>query len=267
MKRMIYQVAVGAQSNLYKHCIKSTAEYCKKYGIEHIVQTEPVLRIRPDLERTGRSKEAVERLGYLPIFEKETAFLHINKYDQIAIIDSDIYIRPTAPNIFKDFPEECAFGAVAERELPCAKKYKSKIRKYSKAAFEPCKDVDWKWNDLGAEFYNMGMMVINCKQFAPYLKGQSPKEFLSRPEFKDFVDGVGYRKWSTDQMLLNWWVKKEKIPTLNMNWKWNGLYKGIEDSKLPEAYFVHFFLKDKLPAHGENVPALMTAIGEQYNDG
>ena len=110
MKRMIYQVAVGAQSNLYKHCIKSTAEYCKKYGIEHIVQTEPVLKIRPDLERTGRSKEAVERLGYLPIFEKETAFLHINEYDQIAIIDSDIYIRPTAPNIFKDFPKD--FGKV-----------------------------------------------------------------------------------------------------------------------------------------------------------
>jgi len=106
----------------------------------------------------------------------------------------------------------------------------------------------------------MGLMVINCQKFLPYLKDQTPKEFLSRPEFKDFVDGVGYRKWSTDQMLLNWWVKKEKIPTLNMNWKWNGLYKGIDDKRLPEAYFVHFFLKDLLPAHGENVPALMESI-------
>lgn len=260
MKRMIYQVAVGAQSKLYTHCIKSVSRYCSKHNISHVVQTDPKLKIRPDLNRTGRSKEAVERLGYLPIFEKENAFSYLDNYDQIAIVDSDIFIRPDAPNIFEELTDEFAFGAVAERELPCAKKYKSKIRKYSKAAFENLKDVDWKWGELGAEFYNMGMMVINSKQFKPYLKGQTPKQFLERAEFKDFVDGVGYKKWSTDQMLLNWWVKKEKIPTLNMDWRWNGLYKGIDDKRLPEAYFVHFFLKDLLPQKGENVEALMEAI-------
>ena len=149
---------------------------------------------------------------------------------------------------------------MAERELPCAKKYKSKIRKYSKAAFEHLDDVDWKWNHLGAEFYNMGLMVINSKKFLPYLKNESPKQFLSRPEFKDFVDGVGYKKWSTDQMLLNWWVKKEGIPTKNLDWRYNGLYKGIEDNRLSEAFFVHFFLKDLLPERGENVSTLMEAI-------
>ena len=260
MKRMIYQVAVGKQSNLYTHCIKSVNAYCAKYNISHIVQTDPKLKIRPDLERTGRSKEAVERLGYLPIYEKENAFAYLDQYDQIAIIDSDIYIRPDAPNIFEDLPADYAFGAVAERELPCAKKYKSKIRKYSKSAFSNLTDVDWKWNELGAEFYNMGMMVINCETFKPYLKNQTPKEFLLRKEFKDFVDGVGFYKWSTDQMLLNWWIKKENIPTKNMDWRWNGLYKGIDDKRLPEAYFVHFFLKDLLPEKGENVPALMRDI-------
>ena len=261
MDRMIYQVAVGKQSNLYEHCIKSVANYCKKYNLKHIVQTEPILKIRPDLNRTGRSKEAVERLGYLPIFEKENAFYYLDQYRQIAIVDSDIYIRDNAPNIFEQLTEQYAFGAVAERELPCAKKYKSKIRKYSKSAFEPLTDVNWKWNELGAEFYNMGLMVINTNGFLPYLKGQTPKQFLDRQEFKDFVDGVGYKKWSTDQMLLNWWVKKESIPTLNMDWRWNGLYKGIDDKRLPEAYFVHFFLKDLLPQRGENISALMEAIG------
>ncbi len=259
--KMIYQVAVGSPSNLYEHCIKSVEMYCKKYGIKHIVQSEPILKIKPDLNRTGRSKEAVERLGYLPIFEKENAFYYLNQYKQIAIVDSDIYIRDNAPNIFDELTEQYAFGAVAERELPCAKKYKSKIRKYSKSAFEHLTDVNWKWNELGAEFYNMGLMVLNSEKFSAYLRGQSPKEFISRPEFKDFVDGVGYKKWSTDQMLLNWWVKKEGMPTLNMDWKWNGLYKGIDDKRLPEAYFVHFFLKDLLPERGENIPALMEAIG------
>ena len=260
MRRMIYQVAVGKQSKLYQHCISSVNNYCNKYNIQHIVQTEPILKIRPDLERTGRSKEAVERLGYLPIYEKENAFSHIDNFDQIAIVDSDIYIRPDAPNIFDDLSQEFAFGAVAERELPCAKKYKSKIRKYSKSAFSNLKDVDWKWGELGAEFYNMGLMVINCAKFKPYLRNQTPKEFIQRTEFKDFVDGVGFYKWSTDQMLLNWWVKKENIPTKNMDWRWNGLYKGIDDKRLPEAYFVHFFLKDLLPERGENVPALIVLL-------
>ena len=84
-------------------------------------------------------------------------------------------------------------------------------------------DVNWKWNELGAEFYNMGMMVINSKKFLSFLKGQTAEQFIRRPEFKDFVDGIGYSKWSNlIQMLLNYWVKKENIPTqefgLEMEW-------------------------------------------------
>jgi hypothetical protein len=259
MKRMVYQVAVGKQSTLYEHCIQSVANYCNKYSMTHIVQREPILKIRPDMARTGRSKEAVERLGYMPIYEKENAFTHLGEFEQIAIIDSDIYIRQEAPNIFWDLTEEYAFGAVAERELPCAKKYKSKIRKYSKAAFENITDDDWKWNELGAEFYNMGLMVMN-KSFAKYLKGQTPKEFISRPEFKDFVDGVGFYKWSTDQMLLNWWVKKEQMKVKNMDWRYNSLYTAVEKHKQKESYFVHFFLRDHLPQRGENIEEILKKI-------
>ena len=46
-----------------------------------------------------------------------------------------------------------------------------------------------------------------------------------------------------------------------MDWRWNGLFKGIDDKRLPEAHFIHFFLKDLLPQKGENVKALMEAIG------
>jgi hypothetical protein len=260
MKRLVYQVYVGNTNNLYDTCTQSVSEYCKKYGFDHIIQREPILKIKPDMSRTGRSKEAVERLGYLPIYEKEAAFLHIDQYDQIAIIDSDIYIKSTAPNIFEELPTDYAIGVVAEREMPCAKKYKSKIVKYSKSAFEHLTDVDWKWNDLGAEFYNMGMIVFNSEKLKPYLNGQDPQEFLMRPEFKDFVDGVGFYKWSTDQMLLNWWMKKEGIPVKNMDWRWNGLYKGIEDSCLKDTHFVHFFLKDLLPNRGENIKELLEHI-------
>ena len=86
-------------------------------------------------------------------------------------------------------------------------------------------------------------------------------EMQSKPkEYKDFVDGQGAWKWSTDQTLLNWWIKKEKMNIKHMNWKWNGLFHGIRDDKVKEAHFVHFFLKDKLPNRGENVEELMKYV-------
>ena len=261
MKRLIYQVAVGPQSKLYQKCIQSVKEYCEKYDITHIVQTIPLLMIKPDPFLSNRS-EGASRLGYLPIFEKENAFEYINSFDQIAIIDADIFIRDLAPNIFEDITSKYAFGAVAEREMPITPHYANKIKNYSIMQYANISHTgDYKPNAIGFEFYNMGVMVINCEKFKPYLKGQKPREFLTRKEFKPFIDGMGNWKWSTDQTLLNYWVKKEIIPTLNMNWKWNGLYKGIEDNRLPEAYCIHFFLKYKLPERGENVQQLMKDIG------
>jgi hypothetical protein len=259
MKKLIFQVSVGKPSKLYETCIQSVADYCKKFSIDHIVLTEPKLKIRPDPTRTGRSLQAVERLGYMPIYEKENAFEYLDRYDQVAIVDSDIYIKSSAPDIFLDLPQQYDFGGVLEREMPLNHKYQNKIRKYSQSAFSNLKDVDWKWNTLGAEFYNMGLMVMN-KSFAKYLNGQTPREFILRPEFKDFVDGVGFYKWSTDQMLLNWFVKKQNIKCKNMDWRWNALYTAVEKHKQKESYFVHFFLRDKLPQRGENIEEILKKI-------
>ena len=261
MKRMIFQVAVGQQSALYEHCIESVKSYCEIHKIKHVVLRKPVLRICPDIFATNRSKESYTKHGgFLPIYEKERAFDYFDQCDQIAIIDADIYIRPNSPNIFDQLPDDCSFGACVERDMPITTEYAKKIHNYSHMQYQSLKDVDWEWTGWGAKFYNMGMMVINCQKFLPFLQGQTAEQFIRRPEFKDFVDGIGYRKWSTDQMLLNYWVKKEKIPTLNMDWRWNGLFKGIDDAQIPKAYFIHFFLKDLLPQKGENVEDLMQVI-------
>ena len=135
MKKLIFQVSVGKPSKLYQTCIDSVARYCEKYGITHKVLYEPKLKIVPDPNRNGRSKEAISRLGYMPIYEKENAFEYFGEYDQVAIVDSDIYIKPNAPDIFLDLPQQYDFGGVLERDLPLNKKYQNKIRKYSQSAF------------------------------------------------------------------------------------------------------------------------------------
>ena len=261
---MIFQVCLGKAKNskLYSHCIDSVKQYCEKYGIEHIVQTVPKLRIAPDPFMSNRSQESHQKHGgFLPIYEKENAFDLLDRYDQIAIIDADIYIREDAPNIFDDLEEEYAWGGVVEREMPLTGQYQSKIINYSQMQYSflhKNKQIDFKPNNLGYEFFNMGMIVINSKQFKPYLKGQSAKQFIERYEFKDFVDGQGAWKWSTDQTLLNYFLKNYDVPVKHMHWKWNGLFSA--NTKIKECHFVHFFLKDKLPEQGENVTELMKQV-------
>lgn len=258
MKTMIYQVKVGKSSLLYDGCISSVKSYCKKYDIDHIIQTVPKLMIRPDPFTTNRSREAVDRLGYLPIYEKENAFDYLDKYDKIAIVDSDIWIRPNAPNIFEAFNDDVDFGGVVEREMPITEKYQHKIRNYSAMQYRDLAQfIDFKPNNLGFEFFNMGLMLLNSS-IKDYLKGKSPKEFIEQSKFKDFVDGKGAWKWSTDQTLLNFWVKEQNMKVQHMDWKWNGLYTA--NTKIKECHFVHFFLRDKLPMKGENFDELIHLV-------
>lgn len=258
-RKMIYQVAVGNRSELYEHCIQSVADYSNRIGADHIVQRTPKLRIKPDVFATNRSVESYEKHGgYLPIYEKENAFEYFSDYDTIAIVDADIYIRPTALDVFNAFGASYEFGAVVERDAPITDAYVKKLLGYTRMQYSTLKDVDWEWNESGAKFYNMGFMIMN-KSFTRHLKGQTPREFIERPEFKRFVDGEGAWKWSTDQTLLNYFVKKERVKVKDLSWHFNALYTAVQD--VSPAHFVHFFLKDKLPERGENVEELMKAIG------
>lgn len=263
MKRLIYQVCLGRQgdSKLYEKCIDSVAKYAERHGVEHFVQRRPILKIKPDPFTSNRSTDSWQKHGgFLPIYEKENAFNLLTEFDQIAIIDADIYIRPDAPNIFDEMECKCAMGVVFEREMPITEAYIAKIRNYSQMQYHSLHSnkADFKPNSRGFEFANMGMMVLNSETFLPYLNDQTAKEFLQRMEFKDFVDGIGAWKWSTDQTLLNYFIKKYKVPVKHLDWQWNGLYGA--NTKIDECYFIHFFLKDLLPEQGENVDQLMEDI-------
>lgn len=257
MKRLIYQVYVGKRSKLYDHCTASVKAYAEQIGADYQCQRHPILMIRPDPFTTNRSREAVDRLGYLPIYEKENAFTCLRTYDQVAVIDSDVWVRPDAPNVFDDFDLSYDFGAVVERDMPITPQYVAKIANYSKMQYSSIRSIDWKWNERGGEFMNMGVMLMN-KSLNKYLNGETPLQFLRRPEFKPFIDGQGPWKWSTDQTLLNTWIRQEKMNIKHMDWRWNGLFTA--NTKIKQCHFVHFFLKDKLPERGENVEQLMREV-------
>ena len=219
------------------------------------------MMIRPDPFFSNRSTESYMKYGgYLPVYEKENAFDMMDGYDRLLIVDADIYIREDAPNILEDFGDDCAFGSVAEREMDITDTYALKIRNYSAMQYNNLhsEKLDFKPNQLGFEYFNMGMIVINVEKFKPFLKGQTGKQFIQRSEFKEFVDGMGNWKWSTDQTLLNFFLKKYKVPTKHLSGRWNGLYSAVNNIK--ECHFVHFFLKSKLPNNGENVEELMESI-------
>ena len=273
--RLIYQVYVGPRSKLYDFCVESVTAYCDRHEITHIVQTLPTLRIQPDPDTSGRS-DGASRLGYLPIFEKENALALLEgaalnylygtraysnpfRYDQVAVIDADVWIRPGAPNIFDQLEPDDDFAAVVERDMPLTDKYFNKIRSYSHAQYDRLKDVDWDWDEDGAEFCNMGVMVMQ-KSLLRFLRGETPAEFLARPEFKRFVDGVGDWKWSTDQVLLNWWLRKEGAKVRFLDWRWNALYSALTPGHVEQAHFVHFFLRDHMPNKGEDVAELVKTL-------
>jgi hypothetical protein len=250
---LIYQVKVGETPAFYDTCIASVARYCEKYQLEHVVQSEPILKIRP--VKSARSANAL-RLGYLPIYEKSVAFSYLDRYEKIAVIDADIYIRPSAPNLFDELKAD--FAAVLERDMPLTEAYFTKIRKYSEGQYRPLSDVDWQWSGNGAAFFNMGLMLFG-RGVAEYLNG-TPGEFLRRPEFERFVNGEGHWKWSTDQTLLNYWVRKSGMDLQALDWKWNALYGGVRDEVLSQAYFVHFFLAAKMAQGGAEIPGIIRRL-------
>src|SRR6185503_17630890 len=98
---------------------ESVRSYCKKHGISHYLQTEPKLRIAP--KKSARSENAL-RLGYLPIFEKEAAFEYLGQYERVAILDADVFVRDSAPDIFRDVQSD--FAGVVERDMPLLPDYR-----------------------------------------------------------------------------------------------------------------------------------------------
>jgi hypothetical protein len=242
--RLIFQVAVGEVPSFYATTMGSVRAYAQRIGADYEALTEPELRIVP---KNSRRSESALRLGYLPIFEKEAAFARLGRYDQVAVIDADVYARERAPDIF-EAAGSADFAGVRERDLPLLPRYQQKIKSYARD----------QYGDAGFPFYNMGVTVWS-ESILPYLCGQTPAEFIHRPEFAPFVNGEGKYRWSTDQTLLNMWVRGRS--RTDLEWRWNCMYDYVQKSALERnPYFVHFALASKMPRGGDEIPEIIAKL-------
>lgn len=246
MRRLIFQVAVGEVPAFYWPCMRSVLDYAHAIGADYALSTEPELRIVP--KNSQRSENAL-RLGYLPIFEKEQAFSRFNDYSQIAIVDADVFALPHSPDIF-EAAGGADFAGVLERDLPLLPQYQKKVQNYARD----------QYGSPFVPFYNMGVTVWN-RSAARFLNGQTPKQFIERAEFEPFVDGAGKYRWSTDQTLLNTWVKRTDMSTRNLDWRWNCIYSYVQPEALKKGpYFVHFNLASKMPHGGAEIPTIIREL-------
>lgn len=266
MKNLIYQVYTGNKFKLYNHCTDSVKRYAERIGADYIIQTIPELRIAPNPfmnERDGKAG-GWKKHGYLPIFEKENVFNYFNKYDKCCVIDADIFIKNSAPDIFDNISPYDTVGSVYECDLPITNTYANKIYGYSMVLDKYNENENLAWEikpNTGYEFFNSGVMLYDSKNMKKCLNGMTPKQFLNQIELEDFINGRGQLKFQTDQLTLNYWFKRNKIKVRHLDWKWNCLYGAVEKKAVDESYFVHFFLKDYLPEQGENV----AEITKEYN--
>lgn len=262
MKNLIYQVYLGNKSNLYDHCTESVKKYAERIGADYKILKTPKLMIKPNIFRTGRVGKTGgwQKHGYMPIFEKENVFDYFNQYDNCCVIDSDIYVRDDAPDIFNEIADSTV-ASVYECDLPIIGEYANKIKQYSTSICYHYKRDSWKWNQrTGADFFNSGVMVYNSSKMLKALGGMSARQFLEQSVLQDWIDGIGPLKWQSDQMTLNYWFLLKNIEVKRLDWRWNALYTAVKDDEIKKAHFVHFFLKDHLPQKGEDIQNLMRLI-------
>lgn len=230
MNRLVYQVCLGPRRPLWDRCIASVRAYCQRHGFTHLLQTEPVLRIVPI--KSARSANAL-RLGYLSVFEKWNAYPLLRDYDEIALLDADVYAHPNAASIFEAVPEGFDFAAAIETTMPVTPAYAQKLRSYAQA----------QYGDSLRPFMNLGVQVVR-PSFLRCFEGREMREFIMQPRFAKYVNGEGAYRWQTEQTLTNDWLRDCGASVFPFPWQWNALYGALRS--LEGAQLVHFFLSDHL---------------------
>lgn len=88
-KILVFSIALEGYSQLFKNCISSQREYCKKYDLDYVLVNKSPRKLLPT------------EAAWLKLFLLRAA-LTTNKYSWIAFIDADCEIRDFSPLFIND---------------------------------------------------------------------------------------------------------------------------------------------------------------------
>ncbi len=149
-------------------------------------------------------------------------------YDRMLVLDDDIIIKSSAPDIFKVYSNKDKFYAMDESIIP----------------------PDSKGNKIDIEYFNNGIEdivgeYVNWKSYhmngGVQLSSRQHRVIYQLPEY-DVLDRNNrwYRtKIVKNQPYFNYQLIKHKIDVGFLDFEWNMLCSEVFHKRLPEAHFVH----------------------------
>ena len=140
MNKLIITMQIGRKGkDIWRLCTPYIERYAERIGADFKIHTEAQDRFK-DLSFY------LNKFGMLQWFPK---------YEQILMIDSDVFITPDAPNIFIDHPDTDTFYGVDESYTDRAHIVQPYIDKYK---------IDWELSEYGTpKHYNGGVWIIGNK--------------------------------------------------------------------------------------------------------
>jgi len=196
-RNLVYIVSIDHISSRYnfsdfsKYCIESWRYWCINNDIDIIIQTQ-----------------THNNVG-IPIWNKEFIFKMIDyeKYDKIAIVDSDTMIKWNAPNFFELYTDEfCGVPDTANFRWTS-----NSINTY-KQYFTEFSDVELTVHD----YINAGVLLFNTKH--KYVFDELVTFYLT---YKSTLDNWNVPGVGKEQTIFNLMLKKLNVKQKYLTPEWN----------------------------------------------
>lgn len=208
MNKAVVTLAIGDfYQQMGTHTHPLMAQYADRCGAAFIVITEPQVN---------------RRYGLSARYEKFQVFELLDTFDQIAFIDTDILVSPTAPSVFELVAPDC-FAAASEAAYSMSERDKQLTQQILGT-------VNWT-----NTYFNSGMMVF----------GKSHKAV-----FDPTVAGL--TEWSTgafraqatnllnDQPYLNHRLNQLGIPLLDLGYRFNHTRVITPTHRRFSSFMIHY---------------------------
>lgn len=216
MKTALFNVCIGHNPE-WDLCLDSQKKYCEKYNIARYVSTEYSFN---------------SKLSHI-YFEKFQAYKLLSKgeFDRVLIIDSDVMISPSAPNIFEEYNLSNIFYGYDENVI--TPQYTDillpgyiKPRRVDIMNRDPYVDItkpDYFWNKNKYNrkvYYNAGISLVDT-QFAISILDN----FDAVANYPNITYSFG------DQTYLNALIQKLNLRNISFDRSWNYMGQGVTDTE------------------------------------